>query len=61
MNSQSVDKVTSSGPQDKSLQAFKAWIIEIANRLTTNPSEIKLTEAEWNKYWKEFWSERLRT
>lgn len=61
MNSQSTDQGTSSGPKDRSLNAFKAWILEIAKRLTTEQSGIKLTEAEWTKYWKEFWSGKLKS
>jgi hypothetical protein len=40
-----------SGPKDQTLNAYKAWIRDIARRLTTEKSSIKLTEAEWAAYW----------
>jgi hypothetical protein len=58
MKSQSADRVTTSGPKDPSLNAYKAWIREIARRLTTETSTIKLTEEEWTAYWKDFWKEK---
>jgi sulfur relay (sulfurtransferase) DsrC/TusE family protein len=48
-----------SRPKDKSLEAYKAWISEIAARLTTQKS-IKLTEEEWRKSWKDFWQQKLK-
>lgn len=51
--------VTFSRPKDKSLEAYKAWMSEIAARLTTQKS-IKLTEAEWRKSWKDFWQQKLK-
>jgi hypothetical protein len=47
-----------SRPKDKSVEAYKAWIMEIARRLTTEPNGIKLTQAEWLASWKEFWNEK---
>jgi len=52
-------KITFSRPKDKSVEAYKAWIMEIARRLTTEHSAIKLTEAEWVANCKEFWTEKL--
>ncbi len=60
MNRQSIEKVPSSGPKDQSLNAFKAWILEIAGRLTTNQNGVNFTEAEWLKYWQEFWAEKFK-
>ena len=57
MKSQTAETVTLSGPRDQSLNAYKTWIMDIARRLTTEKSTIKLTEAEWIEYWKDFWNE----
>jgi sulfur relay (sulfurtransferase) DsrC/TusE family protein len=51
--------VTFSRPKDKSLEAYKAWMSEIAARLTTQKS-IKLTEEEWRKSWKDFWQHKFK-
>ena len=61
MKSQSTDRVTLSGPKDQTLDAYKDWIEDIARRLTTQKSTIKLTEAEWTAYWKDFWKEKYRS
>jgi hypothetical protein len=50
-------KVTFSRPKDKSVEAYKAWVTEIAKRLTTQHTIIKLTEAEWVANCEEFWRE----
>lgn len=46
-------KVDVSLPKDRSLKAYKAWVKELANRLTK--TEFELTEEEWIENWKEFW------
>lgn len=51
-------QVTFSRPKDKSVEAYKAWIMGIAKRLTTEHTAIKLTEAEWVANCKEFWTEK---
>jgi hypothetical protein len=51
-------KFTVSRPKDRSLEAYKAWITEIAERLTTNRTGIKWTEEEWRANWKKFWQEK---
>jgi hypothetical protein len=51
-------KVMFSRPKDKSVEAYKAWIMEIAKRLTTQYSAIKLTETEWVANCKEYWTEK---
>jgi hypothetical protein len=61
MKSQTRDRVTISGPKDQTLTAYKTWIRDIARRLTTEKSTIKLTEAEWTAYWKDFWREKYRS
>ena len=52
-------RVTLSRPKDRSVEAYKAWMMEIAGRLTTEPRAIKLTQAEWVASWKEFWTEKV--
>jgi len=52
------EKVTLSRTKDTSLEAYKARIIEIAKRLTTQETEIKLTEEEWIENWKAFLKEK---
>ena len=47
-----------SRPKDRSLEAFKIWMTEIAERLTTQKVMINLTEEEWKKNWKEFWQHK---
>lgn len=46
-------KVDVSLPKDRSLEAYKAWVKELAKRLTK--TEFELTEEEWIENWKEFW------
>jgi hypothetical protein len=57
MKSESVERASPSRPKDQSLEAYKAWITEIADRLTTPKTAIKLTEAEWIENWEEFWEQ----
>jgi hypothetical protein len=45
-------------PKDKSLEAYKVWIMEIAKRLTTDRMGIKWTKEEWIANWKKFWQEK---
>ena len=59
MESNLNQKVTASRPVDKSVEAYKAWIMEIARRLTTDPTKIQLTEAEWIANRTEFWNEKF--
>ena len=58
MENSSHQKTTLSRTKDKSLEAYKAWIMEIAKRLTTKETEIKLTEEEWIAHWKAFLKEK---
>ena len=60
MENSSHQKTTLSRTTDKSLEAYKAWIMEIAKRLTTKETEIKLTEEEWIVNWKAFLNEKHR-
>ena len=50
--------IADSRPKDKSLEAYKAWVNEIASRLITNARGIKLTEEDWILSWKEYWKEQ---
>jgi hypothetical protein len=61
MKSQTTDRVTTSGPKNQTLTAYKAWIRDIARRLTTEKSSIKLSEAEWTAHWRDFWREKFRS
>ena len=58
MDNKPYKKFTVSRPKDKSLEAYKAWVTEIAQRLTTNKTGIRWTEEEWMANWKKFWQEK---
>lgn len=58
METQRNSKLRFSQPGDKSVEAYKAWIMEIAERLTTEKNKIELTEAEWRLYWRDYWKEK---
>lgn len=45
-----------SRPKDTSLQAYKAWILEIAEKMTGKPAVNNLSDDQWVKKWQEFWS-----
>jgi len=60
MNIQTNDRLTHSYPKDKSVEAYKVWIMEIAQRLTTEKNKFQLTEAEWMASWKEYWKEHWK-
>ena len=55
------ETVTPSRPRNKSVEAYKAWIMEIARRLTTKETSIQMTETEWIASWKEYWTEHFRS
>lgn len=57
MNTQLQNRTTISRPRDKSVEAYKVWIMEIAQRLTTAKELIQFTENEWLTSWKEYWQE----
>lgn len=48
--------VTVSRPKDNSLEAYKAWMMDLAKMLTTDT--IKWTEEEWIANWKKYWKEK---
>ena len=58
MKNEPFKKITISRPKDRSLEAYKAWIMEIAKRLTAAPTTVKWTEEEWIANWKKFWQEK---
>lgn len=39
--------VTISRPKDKSLKAYKAWIMSLTDPLSGNPEKDDMTEEEW--------------
>ena len=51
-------KPTLARTKDRSFEAYKAWIMEIARRLTTKETKIELTEQEWIDNWKAFLKEK---
>jgi hypothetical protein len=58
MENKPCKRITVSRPKDRSLEAYKAWMMDIAKRLTTDETRIKWTEEEWIANWKKFWKER---
>jgi len=56
MNNQPSDKpqLSFSRPKDKSLEAFKNWIQGVVRRVNPD-AEDTMTDADWEKSWKEFW------
>ena len=58
MEEKSNEKPTLSRPKDKSLEAYKDSIKELARKFTTQEHEIDLTEKEWIESWEEYWEAR---
>jgi len=56
MENKSFKKVAVFRPKDESLEAYKAWMTQLARKLTADT--IKWTEEEWIANWKKFWKER---
>jgi hypothetical protein len=48
-----------SRPKDESLEAYKAWIMGVFFRMT-GKTESTMTDEEWGKKWKEFWSKNTK-
>jgi hypothetical protein len=59
MENQQANSRTLSGPRDKSIEAYKVWIREIAQRLTVGADPVRFTEIEWQLHWREYWKENL--
>ena len=58
METQLHNNAAVSRPRDQSVEAYKAWMMEIAERLTTEKNKIDLTEAEWLLYCRTYWKEK---
>jgi len=50
-------KVLFSRPKDKSLEAYKAWILDMCEHLT-GKRENDISEERWIAFWKAFWADR---
>jgi len=50
----STEKVFLSRPRDKTLAAYKEWILELTKRFTGSDND-DMTEAQWEAEWKAFW------
>lgn len=46
-------------PKDRSLEAYKVWVIEIAERLTKEDIDLQLTPQDWTINWQEYWQEQF--
>lgn len=57
MENKSDKRVQVSQPKDRSLEAYKFWMVDIYKKFTTNQANIKLTEEDWIANWKEYWEE----
>jgi hypothetical protein len=55
MKNKSLKIISVSHPKDKSLEAYKTWIMEMAGQLTTERTEIQWTEEQWTENWKKYW------
>jgi hypothetical protein len=50
--------ITLSRPKDTSLDAYKAWMMELCKRLTTKEICIVLSDEEWIANWNAYWKEQ---
>lgn len=55
MGTQENMEINVSRPNDKSLEAYTAWIIGL--RLARGSAETIFTSVEWAAAWKEYWQE----
>jgi len=46
-------------PKDRSLEAYKVWVIETAERLTKAEIGLQLTSQDWTINWQEYWQEQF--
>ena len=60
MRRQRNQKGTSEGPEDKSLEAYKTWFLELIKKFTKEGTDVKLSEAEWVASWQEYWKEQAQ-
>jgi hypothetical protein len=47
--------LTFSRPKDKTLKAYKEWILSLTEELSGKFQEDDWTRGKWTKEWKEFW------
>ena len=45
-------------PNERLLEAYKAWMTELAKQLSPEKAEINWIEEEWNANWEKFWKEK---
>jgi hypothetical protein len=57
MENKPYKSITVTTPKDRSLEAYKAWIMDIAKRLITG-TEVRWTEEEWIANWEKYWKEK---
>lgn len=57
MENRSYKSVTVMRPANRSLEAYKAWMRELAKKLSKH-SEVKWIEEEWIANWKRFWKDK---
>ena len=55
MESQLRIKTNASHPKDRSLEAYKAWIMQ--EPFAQETTRFSFSEAEWVAAWKEYWEE----
>jgi hypothetical protein len=58
MENKPYKSITVTAPKDRSLEAYKAWIMDIAKKVTTASTEVRWTEEEWAANWKKYWKEK---
>jgi hypothetical protein len=58
MDNKSYKRIIISRPKDRSIEAYKAWMMELAKQLSSEENEIKWTEEEWIANWEKFWREK---
>ena len=51
-------RITIARPKNRSLEAYKAWMMDLSEQFTTEKTDIQWTEEEWIVKWKRFWKEK---
>jgi hypothetical protein len=57
MENKPYKSVTVTGPKDRSLEGYKAWIRDLAKNLTIG-TDVRWTDEEWIASWKTYWKEK---
>ena len=57
MDDKPYKSISVSHPTDKSLEAYKVWIRELAHKLEPG-NQVKWTEEEWIANWMKFWKDK---